>query len=85
MFSLNLKRAGPCQKFQNLIPGLLQKVIARLLRPLEIRGNSIISVLVHGDLWFGNTGPAEDFALIIYNPSFFYTHNKCKISVLYSF
>lgn len=32
IFSLNLEKAGSCQKFENLIPDLLQKVILRLLR-----------------------------------------------------
>lgn len=45
-FIVNMERAGPCQEFQNLIPGLLQKVIPRLLRPLETRGNSITPALV---------------------------------------
>lgn len=62
MFNLNLERVGPCQEFQNLIPGLLQKLIPRLLRPLETGRNSITSALVHGNLWFRNTAVAEDFA-----------------------
>lgn len=78
-FSLNLERAGPCQEFENLIPGLLQKVIPRLLRPLETGGNSITPALVHGDLWFGNAAVAEDFAPIVYDSSSFYAHNECKI------
>lgn len=79
MFSLNLERAGPCQEFQNLIPGLLQKVILRLLRPLETGGKSITPALVHGDLWFGNAVLAENFAPIVYDPSSFHAHNECKI------
>lgn len=79
MFILNLERGGPCQEFQNLISSLLQKVIPRLLRPLETGENSITPALVHGDLWLGNAALAEDFAPIVYDSSSFYAHNECKI------
>ncbi|KAJ5261944.1 Fructosamine/Ketosamine-3-kinase [Penicillium chrysogenum] len=35
--------------------GIMEKVIPRLLRPLETDGNQIQPCLVHGDLWDGNT------------------------------
>lgn len=81
MFTLNFKAAGPSQELEDLMPGLFEKVIPRLLRPLESGGNTIIPSLVHGDLWYGNVAVtvAED-ASITYDPSCFWAHNECKRS-----
>ncbi|KAM7202925.1 Fructosamine kinase domain containing protein [Naviculisporaceae sp. PSN 640] len=39
-----------------LVPVLFDEVIPRLLRPLESDGRTVKPSLVHGDLWFGNSG-----------------------------
>jgi fructosamine-3-kinase len=35
---------------------MLEKVIPRLLKPLQVDGRELVPSLVHGDLWEGNTG-----------------------------
>ena len=63
-----------------LLPVLFDKVIPRLLRPLESHGRVVRPSLVHGDLWYGNTGivnPTTEEG-IIFDPSSFWAHNECK-------
>lgn len=79
MFALNEEAGGKCEELENLLPGLFEKVIPRLLRPLETNGNTVVPVLVHGDLWCGNASVRlEDDAPIIFDPSSFWAHNECK-------
>lgn len=50
MLDLDLKAAGPSE-LQDLAPGMFEKVIPRLLRPMETNGRSMKPSLVHGELW----------------------------------
>lgn len=79
MFTLNFNAGGPSHELEDLMPSMFEKVIPRLLRPLESGGNSIVPSLVHGDLWCGNAAVtvAED-APLIFDPSCFWAHNECK-------
>jgi fructosamine-3-kinase len=80
MFKLNLERGGPCDELQQLMPAMFEKVIPRLLRPLESGGNSIKPSLVHGDLWCGNAAiDVETEQPLVFDPSCFWAHNECKI------
>jgi len=45
---------GPSQELDELLPHFKEKVIPRLLRPLQTHGRSIKPFLLHGDLWYGN-------------------------------
>ena len=45
---------GEDHELSQLTDALVEKVIARLLRPLQIGGRSIKPSLCHGDLWDGN-------------------------------
>lgn len=81
MLRLNLEAGGPSQELEDLMPPMFDKVIPRLLRPLEIGGNSVVPSLVHGDLWCGNAAlTSEDEAPLIFDPSCFWAHNECKAS-----
>ncbi|KAG7286471.1 hypothetical protein NEMBOFW57_008782 [Staphylotrichum longicolle] len=51
-----IKAKGPDPELDRLLPMLFSRVIPRLLRPLEANGRSIKPSLVHGDLWYANTG-----------------------------
>ena len=86
MFTLNFKVAGSSSELEDLMPSLFEKVIPRLLRPLESGGNTIVPSLVHGDLWYGNVAVTEaDDASIIYDPSCFWAHNECRRSERFTF
>ncbi|KAJ5094547.1 alcohol dehydrogenase [Penicillium angulare] len=71
-------RAGTNDELDALLPELFEKVIPRLLRPLETGGRKIKPSLVHGDLWWGNAGIINSATRegIIYDPASFYAHNE---------
>jgi protein-ribulosamine 3-kinase len=70
---------GSSDEMQELRTVMLEKVIPRLLRPLQTDGRSIKPCFVHGDLWDGNASVnmANDQA-IIFDPIALYAHNECK-------
>ncbi|KFY81145.1 hypothetical protein V499_00079 [Pseudogymnoascus sp. VKM F-103] len=56
------------------------KVIPRLLRPMESGGRFIKPSLVHGDLWCGNAAVnSETGCQLVYDPSSFYAHNEYEL------
>ncbi len=79
MVNLNLERGGPWEEMQQHKKEMVEKVIPRLLRPLETNGRLIKPSLVHGDLWCGNTAiDTKTDRPLIYDPASFYAHNECK-------
>ena len=79
MLALEEAAQGPDAEMQRLSEALINKVIPRLLRPLETGGRAIQPRLVHGDLWDGNT--STDIATdtpVIFDAASFYAHNECK-------
>lgn len=81
---LNLRgeRAGPDPELDAMLPELFDRVIPRLLRPLETEGRKIKPCLVHGDLWYGNVSVDDDTGRpIIYNPSGFWGHQECRFDI----
>ena len=79
---LELKAKGPDPKFDELVPVLFDKVIPRLLRPLESEGRSVKPSLVHGDLWYANSGIDVDTGeSLIFDACCFYAHNECKLGI----
>jgi len=76
------ERAGPSEALNSLQPALFNKVIPRLLGPLESDGRKIQPSLVHGDLWCGNTGIIDESTKegIVFDPASFWAHNECTSS-----
>lgn len=76
------ERAGPDAELERVLPVLFDKVIPRLLRPLETNGRRIEPSLVHGDLWCGNAGIVDGCTKegIVYDPASFWAHNECKFA-----
>ncbi|KAL6876107.1 Fructosamine kinase domain-containing protein [Trichoderma longibrachiatum] len=72
------ERAGRSPELEELLPALFDKVIPRLLRPLESDGRTIKPPFVHGDLWWGNSGIIDSEAGdgIAFDPSAFWGHNE---------
>ncbi|EGS20228.1 uncharacterized protein CTHT_0047440 [Thermochaetoides thermophila DSM 1495] len=75
------ERAGPCVELNELLPDLFDKVIPRLLRPLETNGRKLKPSLVHGDLWCGNVGviDGDTGQAIVFDPSSFWAHNEYEL------
>ncbi|KAL6798844.1 Fructosamine kinase domain-containing protein [Trichoderma sp. SZMC 28013] len=74
-------RAGRNPELDELMPALFDKIIPRLLRPLESEGRTIRPSLVHGDLWYGNTGiiDGDTEEGIVYDPASFWAHNEYEL------
>ena len=76
---LEIKAKGPDPEFDTLVPTLFEKVIPRLLHPLESEGRSVKPSLVHGDLWYANSGTDVDTGEpLVFDACCFYAHNECK-------
>jgi fructosamine-3-kinase len=77
--NLEIKAKGPDPQLDALLPILFERVIPRLLRPLETSGRSVKPSLVHGDLWYGNSGrDGITGDSIIFDACCFYAHNECE-------
>ncbi|KAI0141225.1 Fructosamine kinase-domain-containing protein [Xylariaceae sp. FL1272] len=81
VLNIRQERAGPCDELQELLPAFFEKVVPRLLRPLETGGNSITPSLIHGDLWCGNAAITNEDSGegIVYDPSSFWGHNEYEL------
>ncbi|PVH67892.1 hypothetical protein DL98DRAFT_636049 [Cadophora sp. DSE1049] len=80
MINLNVKRGGPWQEMEDVKEAMFEKVIPRLLRPMEAGGRSINPSLIHGDLWCGNaTVDTQTDCPLIYDPASFYAHNEYEL------
>lgn len=86
-FSKSLRRAldheiaakGNDPELDELAPIIFNKVIPRLLRPLETDGRSVKPSLVHGDLWYANSGVDKNTgASLIFDACCSYAHNECQ-------
>ena len=76
---LEIKAKGPDPELDRLLPILFDRVIPRLLRPLETNGRSIKPSLVHGDLWYANSGRDTTTGdSLVFDACCFYAHNECK-------
>ncbi|MDI1493193.1 MAG: hypothetical protein OHK93_004981 [Ramalina farinacea] len=81
---LENKAKGDDPEFDHLLPILFDKVIPRLLDPLESNGRTVKPSLVHGDLWFANAGIDADSQFpLIFDACSFYAHNECKFGAEY--
>jgi fructosamine-3-kinase len=70
---------GSSAEMRELHAAMLEKVIPRLLRPLETEGRSIKPCFVHGDMWDGNAPVNMDNdQAIVFDPIGLYAHNECK-------
>lgn len=68
---------GPDDDRKELTDAMFEKVIPRLLRPLETSGRRIKPCLIHSDLWPGNVKPdAVTKEPIIFDSCAFWGHNE---------
>ncbi|KAJ5383260.1 Fructosamine/Ketosamine-3-kinase [Penicillium concentricum] len=75
------KAQGSDDEMAVLRKGIIEKVIPRLLRPLETGGNKIQLCLVHGDLWDGNTSvDAETGNPLIFDACSSYAHHEYELA-----
>lgn len=72
---------GPEDDMRMLRKGIMEKVIPRLLRPMETEGRKLVPRLVHSDLWHGNVGIDVNTKLpIIFDAVALYAHNEYELA-----
>ncbi|KAI1314240.1 Fructosamine kinase-domain-containing protein [Xylaria venustula] len=80
MIFLDKEKHGEWPEFQKLCQLTLEKVIPRLLGPLQSEGRTIEPCLIHGNLWDENTATDMDTGEpFIFDGSSFYGHNEYEI------
>ncbi|MCJ1398251.1 hypothetical protein MMC11_001448 [Xylographa trunciseda] len=80
MIKLDEENHGVWPEFQRVCNLTLQKVIPRLLAPLQSDGRSIKPCLIHGDLWDEATLTDMDTGEpFIYDPASMYAHNEYEV------
>jgi len=78
---LEIERKGPSEELDVLSRALFEKVIPRLLRPLESDGRTVKPSLVHGDLWYANAGiDVGNGQPLVFDACCFFAHNECTFS-----
>ncbi|KAF3352786.1 Protein-ribulosamine 3-kinase like protein [Verticillium longisporum] len=74
---LEIERKGPSEELDVLSRALFDKVIPRLLRPLESEGRTVKPSLVHGDLWYANAGiDVDSDQPLVFDACCFFAHNE---------
>ncbi|KAK3344225.1 Fructosamine kinase-domain-containing protein [Lasiosphaeria hispida] len=74
---LEIARKGTSEELDLLSHTLFAKVIPRLLGPLESEGRTVKPSLVHGDLWYANSGiDVADGQTLIFDACCFFAHNE---------
>jgi protein-ribulosamine 3-kinase len=82
LFELEEAAQGPSEELKELLPAFYEKVIPRLLRPLETGGNELKPCLIHGDLWDSNVAvKASTGTPLIFDASSFWAHNECELGM----
>ncbi|KAI0127175.1 Fructosamine/Ketosamine-3-kinase [Xylariales sp. AK1849] len=77
---LEQEACGPSDELDALAVPLPEKVVPRLLRPLESAGRSVKPCLVRGDLWPGNTSNDKNSKHpAVFDTAASYAHNKYDI------
>lgn len=75
---------GPDPEMDEIGAEFFDKVIPRLLRPLQTGGRNIKPVLVHGDLWPGNVQIDRDTQrVILFDSCCCYAHNERRWMLLF--
>ncbi|KAH3963557.1 hypothetical protein HBI56_235300 [Parastagonospora nodorum] len=80
MIKLDQQRNGVLPEFQHACKLVVEKVIPRLLEPLQSSGRTIKPCLVHGDLWDENTATdVQTGQSFIFDAASFYAHNEYEL------
>ncbi|KAF2647316.1 hypothetical protein K491DRAFT_723543 [Lophiostoma macrostomum CBS 122681] len=80
MYDLEKQAQGQDDELDDLFLGLCDRVIPRLLRPLETGGRTIKPCLIHSDLWPGNCMPDTNTGeLVVFDSCAFWGHNEAEL------
>ncbi|KAF4501431.1 bifunctional RIB2 [Fusarium agapanthi] len=74
---LEISVKGNSNELEVLLQALFEKVIPRLLRPLESEGRTVKPSLIHDDLWYANAGiDVENDQPLVFDACCFFAHNE---------
>ncbi|KAK7918383.1 Fructosamine kinase-domain-containing protein [Apiospora marii] len=76
-----IAQGPPPAELARLLDAMFNRIIPRLLRPLETGGREIMPRLTHTDLWHGNMATGSDGNPVIFDPACIYGHNEMEIGV----
>ncbi len=82
---------GADSELTSLIERTASIIVPRLLSPEHLGGSAGISpVLIHGDLWSGNSGRGriagkEEVEEVVFDPSSCYAHSEYELGIMYMF
>ncbi|KAF2650566.1 hypothetical protein K491DRAFT_608567 [Lophiostoma macrostomum CBS 122681] len=80
-FELEEEAQGPDDEMAMLRKAVMERVIPRLLRPLETGGRKVVPRLVHGDLWDGNASVNVETGLpIVFDACCSYAHHEYELA-----
>ncbi|KAI9760343.1 MAG: hypothetical protein M4579_001747 [Chaenotheca gracillima] len=80
MFDLEALSHSKNEEFEELKKEFFDKVVPRLLRPLESGGRKVEPCLIHSDLWPGNFMPdADTDKIIIFDSCAYWGHNESDL------
>ncbi|KAI1332862.1 Fructosamine/Ketosamine-3-kinase [Xylariaceae sp. FL0255] len=83
-FELEQETHGADDELTQLREGIMNKVIPRLLRPLETEGRRIIPTFVHGDMWDGNASiDVNTGTPMIFDATPLYAHNEYELGPMW--
>ncbi|KAF2749115.1 hypothetical protein M011DRAFT_475853 [Sporormia fimetaria CBS 119925] len=80
MLAHEKRTQGPDADLDVLFAALIEKVVPRLLRPLETNGRSITPCLIHSDLWHGNCMvDADSGAIMLFDCAAVWGHHEAEM------
>jgi len=80
MVDLDKETSGGWPEFHRVCNLILEKVVPRLLRPLQSDGRKIRPCLIHGDLWDEKTATdMETGEPFMFDAASFYAHNEYEM------
>jgi protein-ribulosamine 3-kinase len=80
MVDLDKEASGEWPEFHRVCNLILEKVVPRLLRPLQSDGRKIRPCLIHGDLWDEKTATdMETGEPFMFDAASFYAHNEYEM------
>ena len=77
---LDIAQNGSWPKFELAVKQVADKVIPRLLEPLQESGQNIKPCIIHGDLWEGNMGINKDTSnSLLFDAGSYFAHNEMEL------
>ena len=75
-----IERIEPWPEYERAIKQVADKVIPRLLEPLQTEGRELKPCIIHGDLWEGNMGiNRETKKSLLFDVGPYFAHNEMEL------